>query len=1058
MMLSHINLKMRVNKFLITLIRNLSREKLSIVFFTVIILFCTHHSQAQKAYKFDSDERAILPDLESSISNINSFTLEFWVKLDAVSPKIHFVQIDVTEDNTRNGGFGIENGNMVASLQTDFNTDLVRSTVTAPITIDTWYHLAYVYNNGVWSFYFNGTQLGVTVNDPLSTSATPTYPSNTDLVLGDATIAGNFPDGFNGTMDEVRLWNESRNATDVNSNKDNELTGTQANLIGYWKLDEVTGQKMFDSEPPGAAPLVNGFLGDNDLDGVHDPDIGKPGAPVTPVCTPPIAPASNVLFEAANENSVVLKSFDPPGTGATGYVVIMNTTDAFGAPPTSLPSANPVYNGTGEQVVFVGTTNLPDVVITGLTTNTLYYFKIYSYNTCGIPTFETTGLTVFTTTVCSAAPVGRTKFDGAMASLVGNISGGVHDNSAAALWDCWRFEVNTTGDKVLVELDGGGAVTGSGTDLMVRMKKAANTGSLTSAEIKSNGGDEFKLNSLQLRYEGTGTGSLTVTGYRGGTVIPGATHVETFSPSTWQLFDLAPNPHFHNIDEIRITYAGTNDILAVQVDEIDTTTPCFGPTEEATGVTLGTVTTNTVTIASYTPPGVGATGYVIKVNTTGMGTFTAPADGTLPTANTTYGGSEQVVYVGTSASPNVTVTNLTSGTTYYFRVYAYNNCGVTSLFESARNDNTVMVNTVAKTAPTITFADITKTFGDPAFNLVATTNSTGTVTFAIIGTANGTTLSGTDNKTVNVGNAGTVTIRATVVEDANFAKGTQDITLTINKAAQTITFDPLTAKNQGDANFTLTATTSSGLGVSYTSSDPGVATVSGSIVTIVGVGTTTITATQAGNNNYNAASNVAQVLQVNQLLPPSAPSNTQIAYEPKTSPVPTGNNDQVLLSWQDAATNEQGFYVRRSIGNTNTFKNIDTLPPNTTTYRDVIRVKNAQYYYQIVAFNAVGEAVSTVFSFVLVGVDEELAQLKKSIVVYPNPVRRKFNMQLGTSLRGEVKFRLMSIRGRLVKDFGKMDAQALKNRDFDILALSPGSYLLEFSLGDRKVALRILKK
>jgi hypothetical protein len=56
------------------------------------------------------------------------------------------------------------------------------------------------------------------------------------------------------------------------------------------------------------------------------------------------------------------------------------------------------------------------------------------------------------------------------------------------------------------------------------------------------------------------------------------------------------------------------------------------------------------------------------------------------------------------------------------------------------------------------------------------------------------------------------------------------------------------------------------LAVTYTSSSEAVATVSGSTVTIVGAGTTTITASQAGDNNYNAATNVTQTLTV--ALPP----------------------------------------------------------------------------------------------------------------------------------------------------------------------------------------------
>ncbi|MBX2966255.1 MAG: gliding motility-associated C-terminal domain-containing protein [Cyclobacteriaceae bacterium] len=83
------------------------------------------------------------------------------------------------------------------------------------------------------------------------------------------------------------------------------------------------------------------------------------------------------------------------------------------------------------------------------------------------------------------------------------------------------------------------------------------------------------------------------------------------------------------------------------------------------------------------------------------------------------------------------------------------------------------------------------------------------------------------------------------------------------KLDQTITFAPLSSRTYGDGTFTVSATSSSGLPVSYTSDDPSVATVSGNIVTIVGVGTTTITASQAGDDTYNPASVVNQNLIVN---------------------------------------------------------------------------------------------------------------------------------------------------------------------------------------------------
>jgi probable HAF family extracellular repeat protein len=88
------------------------------------------------------------------------------------------------------------------------------------------------------------------------------------------------------------------------------------------------------------------------------------------------------------------------------------------------------------------------------------------------------------------------------------------------------------------------------------------------------------------------------------------------------------------------------------------------------------------------------------------------------------------------------------------------------------------------------------------------------------------------------------------------------VSLTTNKEDQTITFGTLAAKTYGESPFTLTATATSGLPVTFTAGDPSVATVVGTTVTIIGAGTTTITASQAGNGTYNPATDVPQTLTV----------------------------------------------------------------------------------------------------------------------------------------------------------------------------------------------------
>ena len=78
------------------------------------------------------------------------------------------------------------------------------------------------------------------------------------------------------------------------------------------------------------------------------------------------------------------------------------------------------------------------------------------------------------------------------------------------------------------------------------------------------------------------------------------------------------------------------------------------------------------------------------------------------------------------------------------------------------------------------------------------------------------------------------------------------------KLSQTITFGTLAARTYSPTPFALTGTASSGLTVSYSSSDTNICTVSSNMVTMVAAGTCTITAAQTGNSTYLAAATVAR--------------------------------------------------------------------------------------------------------------------------------------------------------------------------------------------------------
>lgn len=171
--------------------------------------------------------------------------------------------------------------------------------------------------------------------------------------------------------------------------------------------------------------------------------------------------------------------------------------------------------------------------------------------------------------------------------------------------------------------------------------------------------------------------------------------------------------------------------------------------------------------------------------------------------------------------------------------------------------------TVNKAALTITADNKTKFEGLPNPALTATYSGfvLGETTAALLTPA---VLATTATQTSA---PGTYPITVNGATSNNYAISFADGVLTIQpKQNQTITFNTLTARNYGAADFALIATsTNNTIPVTFTSSNPAVATVTGNTVHITGAGTTDITASQAGNDGYFPAPNVVRTLTVNKV-------------------------------------------------------------------------------------------------------------------------------------------------------------------------------------------------
>ena len=175
---------------------------------------------------------------------------------------------------------------------------------------------------------------------------------------------------------------------------------------------------------------------------------------------------------------------------------------------------------------------------------------------------------------------------------------------------------------------------------------------------------------------------------------------------------------------------------------------------------------------------------------------------------------------------------------------------------SAPNYSFLAVNgtlNVARSCQEIIFPPIgDRTYGDPPFVIQASACSGLGISFGLADPSQGVaTISG---NILTITGAGCLVVTASQQGSGDLDQAPQvSQTVVVHKKGQAISFPEPAPKVQGDPPFTLNATASSALPVSYQSSDPGVAQINGSSVTITGAGTTVITAWQPGNANYNPA-------------------------------------------------------------------------------------------------------------------------------------------------------------------------------------------------------------
>lgn len=220
---------------------------------------------------------------------------------------------------------------------------------------------------------------------------------------------------------------------------------------------------------------------------------------------------------------------------------------------------------------------------------------------------------------------------------------------------------------------------------------------------------------------------------------------------------------------------------------------------------------------------------------------------------------------------------------------------------------------------------------------------------------------------------------------------------------QTITWNQELTMAVQDGAFTLNATATSGLPVTYTCSNPSIATINGNVLTPLCEGYAIITATQPGNSTWNAAASVSKILTVTDnggdLIAQDIIWNQDLTF-------PLSDNPVVL-----AAAATSGLPVEFTCSD----ENVATINGSILTMHSVglaIITANQPGNDQYMAAQPVMKILNVTDP---VGVDNHTLA---SIQVFPNPTSRVVNVECGTN---NLEYHLFDIYGKLTQS-GMLDA------------------------------------
>lgn len=175
--------------------------------------------------------------------SFNQITMECWVNHANYASNVHYISL-------YKNIYAVIGNWSGGSNYTTWLDGVNPISITAPTTvpINTWQHIAFVFDGTTQYFYVNGSLVASQASTGVITNNAGSF--NQGLVIGARyDQAQQF---MTGQIDEIRIWNVARSQFEIQSAMNSSLSGTESGLVAYYNFNSgFGGSTVYDLTPNG---------------------------------------------------------------------------------------------------------------------------------------------------------------------------------------------------------------------------------------------------------------------------------------------------------------------------------------------------------------------------------------------------------------------------------------------------------------------------------------------------------------------------------------------------------------------------------------------------------------------------------------------------------------------------------------------------------------------------------------------------------------------------------------------------------------------------------------